>query len=168
MGQKIKLAIIIFLAVVLQISFFPGLTSGKIVPDVVLVLIILWSSRKKFEDIWLWALIGGLILDIAVFGKVGINAFSFILISFMASFLKERFFIAQRTGSFLIALALVAGGTILNWLLTNFLADFSINFSVNLMIMKIIGNLIIAIFLYLIISKFKEFFGISESKLAVK
>ena len=168
MASKIRIIVIIFLAVILETSFFPALFAGRIVPDIVLVLIILWSSRKKFEDIWLWAILGGFILDIAIFGKIGINAFSFVIISFLASFLKERFFIAQRSGSFAIALTLVAGGTILNWILINFLNNFLVSFSLGLLAMKIASNLAVAIFMYFLIARFKGIFGISESKLMMK
>jgi rod shape-determining protein MreD len=168
MRQKVQLIIIIFLAVILQVSFFPGLTLGKIIPDVALVLIILWSSRKKFEDIWIWALFSGLILDIAAFNKIGINMISFIIISFMASFLRERFFIAQRRGAFPIALTLVAGGTILNWILVSFLTDFFRSFHLDQIIIKIFGNLAISIVLYFAIFKFKEIFEINESKLKLR
>lgn len=168
MASKIRIFVIIFLAVILETSFFPALFAGHIVPDVVLVFIILWSSRKRFEDIWFWAFLAGFILDIATFGKIGINAISFVAISFLASFLKERFFIAQRTGSFLIALALVFGGTIFNWLVINFLNDFLVNFHLGQLTMKIGGNLIVAIFMYLLILKYKGIFGISESKLIMK
>ncbi|MDO9231688.1 MAG: rod shape-determining protein MreD [bacterium] len=168
MASKIRILIIIFLAVILETSFFPALFAGTIVPDVVLVLIILWSSRKKFEDIWLWAIWGGFFLDLAIFGKIGINAVSFVVISFMASFLRERFFIAQRTGAFVIALTLVTGGTILNWISTNFLTNFLVNFSWKLLLMKITSNLVVAIFMYFLIARYKGVFGINESKLMMK
>lgn len=168
MASKIRILVIIFLAVILETSFFPALFAGVIVPDIVLVLIILWSSRKKFEDIWLWAILGGFFLDLAIFQKIGINVISFVIISFVASFLRERFFIAQRTGAFVIALALVTGGTILNWILTNFLTNFLMNFSWKLLLMKIASNLVVAIFMYFLIARHKGVFGISESKLMMK
>lgn len=168
MASKIRILIIIFLAVILETSFFPALFAGVIVPDVVLVLIILWSSRKKFEDIWLWAFFAGFFLDLAISQKIGINAISFVIISFVASFLRERFFIAQRTGAFAIALTLVVGGTILNWFLINFLTNFSMNFSWKLLVMKIASNLAVAIFMYFLIARYKRVFGISESKLIMK
>ncbi len=168
MASKIRILIIIFLAVILEVSFFPALFAGQIVPDVVLVLIILWSSRKRFEDIWLWAILGGFFLDLVISQKIGINTISFVTISFLASFLRERFFIAQRTGAFVIALTLVTGGTILNWLLTNFLTNFMTNFSLGLLIMKIVSNLVVAIFMYFLIARYRGVFGISESKLMMK
>ncbi|MFZ2975039.1 MAG: rod shape-determining protein MreD [Candidatus Moraniibacteriota bacterium] len=168
MASKIRILIIIFLAVILEISFFPALFAGQIVPDVVLVLIILWSSRKKFEDIWLWAILGGFFLDLVIAQKIGINTISFVIISFLASFLRERFFIAQRAGAFLIALTLVTGGTILNWILINFLTNFMVNFSWKLLLMKIVSNLAVAIFMYFLIARYKGVFGINESKLRMK
>jgi rod shape-determining protein MreD len=168
MVAKIKIFIIIFLSIILQVSFSPALTGGRIIPDIVLVLIVLWSGRKKFEDIWLWVLFGGLILDIAVFGKIGINAISFLLISFVTSLLQERFFIVQRTGSFLITLAIVAGTTVVNLMSVDILSDFYINISLIWIGAKIIGNLVVAIFFYIAMLRFGEIFGIRERKLLVR
>ncbi|PIP28430.1 MAG: rod shape-determining protein MreD [Candidatus Moranbacteria bacterium CG23_combo_of_CG06-09_8_20_14_all_35_22] len=167
MEQKIKIGLVIFFAVFLQISFFPRIAFQGIVPDIILVLIILWSFRKKFEDIWPWAIFSGIILDVAMLGKIGINTISFLILSFATSFLQERFFIAQRTGSFFIALAIVVGGTFLNELMISVLVDFSTKLFLENIILKIVVNVIVAVFLYWLIAKFKKFFGISESKLSV-
>ena len=165
MNRKIKLLITIFLAVVFQISFFPGLTAGTIIPDIVLVLIILWSSRKKFGDIWLWVIFSGLLLDLASFEKLGTNIISLVIISFGASFLQTRFFIAQKLSSFLIVLGIVIGGTFFNFLIINFLTGSYWDFSWSWLGMKMVGNVVVSIFLYIVMSKFKEFFGIKESGL---
>jgi rod shape-determining protein MreD len=165
MASRIKIFIIIFLAIISQVSFFSSLTGGRIIPDIVLVLIILWSGRKKFEDIWLWVLLSGLVLDIAVFGKIGINAISFLLISFVTSLLQERFFITQRTGSFLITLAIVAGATVVNLIGVSFLADFNLDVSLAWMGMKIVGNLAVAVILQMVMLRFGNLFGINKHKL---
>ncbi len=168
MASKIRILIIIFLASILEISFFPALFAGQIAPDVILVFIILWSSRKKFEEIWLWIILSGFILDLAIFGKIGINIFSLVLIAYTASSLRKRFFINQREGSFFIALALIIGGTIMHWILVIFLNDAWTDISWQLLVMKIVSNSIISIIVYGLIFKFKGIFGISESKLAIK
>ena len=168
MMSKIRISAIIFLTIILELSFFPALFSGYIFPDIALVFIILWSSHKKFEEIWLWAFFTGLILDLVISEKIGINALSFLMIVFGTSFLRERFFISQRSSAFFIALIMVAGGTALHLLFVNFLADLSIIFSLKFFIIKICSNIIIAIFLYFILAKFKIIFGINENKLIIR
>jgi len=167
MGQKIKIFILIFLAIIFQVSFFPSLTAGKIVPDILLILIILWSSQRRFEDIWLGIFFSGIFLDLIIFNKIGVNAISFIIISFMASFLQKRFFTTQKLSSFFVILAMVIGGTVLNFLITNFMADFSLSFNWGWLEMKILGNIIIVILIYPAITRFKELFGVRESTLIV-
>jgi rod shape-determining protein MreD len=151
----------------LQVSFFPGLTAGKIVPDIVLILIIIWSSQRRFEDIWLGILFSGIFLDLVVFSKIGVNAISFVLISFITSFLQRRFFITQKLSSFFVILAIVMGGTFFNFLITNFLTDFNVSFSWSWLGMKMFANLIVAIFVYIITTRFKGILGVKETGLIV-
>ena len=168
MASKIRILLIIFLAIILEISFFPALFAGKIMPDILLIIIILWSSRRKFEEILPWVFLSGFLLDLTVSGKFGINAFSLVLISFLVSFLRRRFFIIQRTGAFFIAFFLVMGGTFLNFVLWNFLSDFKFDFSLSLLGVKMLSNLLIAIVVYVLFFNFKGVFGISENKLIAR
>lgn len=168
MWREIKLSSIIFLLVILEVSFFPGLTSGKIIPDLALVLVILWSVRKRFEEIWLWIFFIGLFLDLATFEKVGVNVISLIIISYLISFLNEKFFISQRHATFLILISLVIGGTFANWTAVNLLSNFFKSYSLSLLGLKIVSNLAILFIFYPLMARTKELFGINESRLTIK
>ena len=85
----------------------------------------------------------------------------------MASFLQKRFFTTQKLSSFLVILGMVIGGTVLNFLIINYLADFSMKFAFSWLGVKILGNVVIVILLYPMMARFKEFFGVKESTLIV-
>jgi rod shape-determining protein MreD len=106
----LRLAIIftvIFLAVMLQVSFFPNILIPKIFPDVALITIIFWAARSGFEKAWPWAIIAGLMLDFAYFWPVGTNVFSFALVAYGASHLSRRFLVADNFSRFFTMAAIL-------------------------------------------------------------
>ncbi|MFC1686349.1 rod shape-determining protein MreD [Patescibacteria group bacterium] len=83
--------IILLLAGILQISFLPHLTVLNIVPNLVLALLIIWAFSRPPEQSIIWAIMGGLILDIFSASTFGIFTLLCILITFLVSFVKKNF-----------------------------------------------------------------------------
>ena len=111
MYQNIFSFIIILFSVWLQISFFPNLTPLGVFPDVALILILFWTAQSGFEEIWKWALIAGLMIDLAYFFPVGVSIFSFILIAYVINFLAKRFLVSGTVFRFFILASFIIFGT---------------------------------------------------------
>ncbi len=171
--QNILTISFIFLAAVTKISLFPEIFPGHIAPDILLILIIIWSTHKTFESFWLWAVFAGLILDAVSLERIGVNAISFLVISFGVDFLSRRFFISQRRGMFFWTAGLVCAGVITNYFLVggihlasgNLSAQF---FSWHDLFFELLNNLIVFSLIYLPVTNFKSIFPIEKSRLTVK
>ncbi len=173
MYQRIVTFSLIFLAAVAQVSLAPSLFFGAVPPDVVLLLIVIWSSRKGFEKFWLWALLAGLTLDIVALERFGIDAISFLVISFGVAFFSERFFVRQRSWTFLWVTSLVVAGTLINQIIIGLLGvigpgSLASAFSLRIGAFKILNNLIVFALIYRPIVSLRSVFPAEESRLIVK
>lgn len=173
MYQKILTFSLIFLAAVATVSFSPALFFGHVQPDIVLILVIIWSSRKSFEDFWIWAIVAGFVLDTVTLGRIGVNAISFVIISFGINFLSKRFFIGQRRYAFFWVAALVLAGSIVNYAsgtgLGVMVGESSPNaFNFRTLIFKIIDNLTMLAVIYWPVVSSRRIFPIEEQRLVVK
>ena len=106
--------LIIFLAVIFQVSFFPNFFGEKTIPDAVLLIVMFWSARKGFEMTLFRTVAAGFMLDLAIFGVPGMNMLSFALVAFGIGFLSKRFLVSDRAWRFFIILCIISAGTIAN------------------------------------------------------
>jgi rod shape-determining protein MreD len=121
MFREIILWLIIFLAVIFQISVFPNFFPSGTSPEIILILVIFWSTRDGFKKNWKKAIAAGLILDLFYFQPVGTNVITLVLAAYAAGFISRRFLILQKTSGFFIILAIIAGGTFFNNLIMEIL-----------------------------------------------
>jgi len=173
MTHKFLTFIIIFLAAVAQVSLAPNLFPGASVPDIALVLVIIWAARQNFESFWLWAVGAGLILDVVSLGTIGISAVSFLVIAFATSFLSKRFFVVQKGKSFFWMMILVLLGTSVNYFLTGGLialqgASGADIFGLKEWLLKILDNFIVLMIVYWPLIRSKRIFPIEDTRLIVR
>ncbi len=74
-----------FIAALLETSVLPELTVGGIKPDLVLVITIVVAMVIGFEDGLVWAVVGGLLVDILTGRPLGATALGFLLVMGLAS-----------------------------------------------------------------------------------
>ncbi len=170
MYQRILTFSLIFLAAVAEMSLFPILFFGGVAPDVVLILVIIWSSRKSFESFWIWAIIAGFILDAVSLERIGTSAISFLLISFGINFLSKRFFLGQRRRAFFWVMMLVLVGTVVHYFLgmTIEVATQSLSlsaFSFKILLFKLLNNAIMLALIYWPVISCKNIFPVAETNL---
>ena len=162
-----------FLTAVAEVSLAPNLFFGRVGADIVLILVIIWSSRKSFESFWIWAIIAGSVLDAVSLGRIGLNAILFLIVSFGINFLSKRFFVGQRSRNFFWVAVLVLAGTVLGYAsgvgLNAAVGEMSWKaFSFRNMIFKLVNNLIVLAIIYRPVISFRNIFPIEENKLVVK
>lgn len=68
----------------LQSTLLPHVRVFGVQPDLVLLAVVAWSLLRGSEEGMLWALIGGLALDILSSARLGVNTLPLLLISFLA------------------------------------------------------------------------------------
>lgn len=180
MFQNVKIFLIFFLAAILQISFLPNLFFNNSAPDLVLIIIIIWSFKLNFNNLWIWIVVISFVLDIMNLERVGTNGIIFLVISVMVDFLANRFFVTQRNRVFFVLGIFVIGGTLINYISLNFIVNLSNHFfnqanysflkifKMSDLIFKIINNLMVFILIYWPITQFKIIFPVKENKLIVR
>jgi rod shape-determining protein MreD len=167
MGQKTAIFLFLFLMGILEVSLFSNLFSSRIAPDILLIIIIIWSAQKYFENVWAWSLVSGLILDLMTFRTIGTEALVFLAISSGVEFLTKRFFFAQRSRAFFMIAFFILGGTIINYAYLGLISrEGGLGFS-NLFF-KIISNLAAYPFIYWLMVKLKNTLQINQEKLITK
>lgn len=163
---------LIFLAILLQVSFFTNFLAPVIFPDVALVAIIFWAARSGFEKTWPWAVIGGLMLDLAYFLPVGTNIFSFALAAYGASYLSRRFLVADNFSRFFTMVGILILGAVSHNLLVPMIVKMSHHEEINLgaliisadLILKIVYDLTIFAVIYGPLVKLEKFLEVYVSR----
>jgi rod shape-determining protein MreD len=169
-------ALIIFLAVILQITILPKLTIWGVIPNLVLLLVICQSGIKGYKEGLVWAFYGGLLLDFFSPVNFGIWTASFLFISFIVSFVTKR--ILGKIDLFSIAVIsiisiLIFDVTFLSVLKINILSfELIFNFIrftlpiyfAHIIFKEIIYNTILVIIIYLLLVRFNQWLKWYESK----
>lgn len=111
--------LLIFLAAIAQVSLLPNFLPSSFVPDPVLILIIFWAVRERFEGMWGRAVFAGMILDAVTFQPIGIHSAAFAAVAFGVSSLAKRFLVSQKAWKFSAILAFAAFGSLVNFFITH-------------------------------------------------
>ena len=114
MFQRAIILLVIFLAIVLQISVFPNIFPSGLTPEIILIMIIFWTTQDGFEKTWPKSIIAGFILDLSYSWPIGFDIISLAAVSYGTGYLTKRFLVSQKNLGFVIALLLVAAGTYAN------------------------------------------------------
>jgi rod shape-determining protein MreD len=113
MFEKIIIFLIIFFAVLLQMSVFPNIFFLGVSPNLAMDLVIFWVVYEGFESAFLKVILTGFILDLAVFWPIGINIIIFSTIAFLISIFSKRLF-AFGNWRTIILILFIAIGTAIN------------------------------------------------------
>lgn len=178
MIKKITIAAAIMLLIAIQISILPNFFPARAVPDVALVLLILWTTRRGLEKVWKLAVLTGIFLDLLSFLPVGMNVFSLIVTLFAVDYLARRFLVSQRTWRFFILVLISVFGTILNeiLLLLLFSSVFwaekisanALSFWDASMAHKIIYNILLLVILYWPLKKLEDILNLYGARAELK
>ncbi len=80
---------ILLTAVLLQSTVMPRVVMWGVHPDLVLIVVTVWSLLRGAEEGMLWALLGGIGLDLMSGAQFGVHTLALLLVSFVSG-LGER------------------------------------------------------------------------------
>ena len=103
---RIVFAAVMLLAVFAQIVVMPSIEPFRVIPNVPLVLLLVWSSIRGVREGLVWAFGLGLLYDILALDPLGSNGIAFMVVALLGGLAARRFFSSKLI--FPIALALVA------------------------------------------------------------
>jgi rod shape-determining protein MreD len=122
-ASKITFLITIVIAAVIQVSLLTNFFPNGSVPNLVLILVIMWVVKAGFMESWPVVVLAGAVLDLVYGWTVGLNIIALAIIAFGSSSFAKRFLISRKGLGFFIMLGLVAGGTIFYALLILFVVE---------------------------------------------
>lgn len=91
-------------ALVAQTSIFPVFFSGFSIPQITLMLVLVWTVREGFIRMLPWIIAAGFFLDLVSYAPVGTAIAFFVLAAYAASFFSRRFLVERENWGALAAL----------------------------------------------------------------
>ncbi len=117
MKRKFFILIILLILAIIQSSALPKFFPENSVPNLLLIVVIVWSAKIGFSRGWKLAVVSGFLSDLFSFVAVGTGIFYFTAAAICVSYLARRFLVSQKTLQFFILLVFVFCGSLLEGLL---------------------------------------------------
>jgi rod shape-determining protein MreD len=93
MSKILKPLLVTFLLVILGSSLYPYLEIYNTSPNLILILVLIFSILRDYKKNLFWIIFGGLFLDIFSFeNPLGLSIFGLLLAGYLASFLRQNIF----------------------------------------------------------------------------
>jgi rod shape-determining protein MreD len=87
---RILFALLLFSAAMIQAVTLPSLHVLGVLPDLVLVLILVWSALRGTAEGLIWAFAVGLLLDVLALDPLGTNGLALLVVVLMAGPARRR------------------------------------------------------------------------------
>jgi rod shape-determining protein MreD len=85
-------ALLLVLLAVLQSTVVPRIQIFGVHPDLMLVVVVSWSLLRGSEEGMLWALVGGLALDLLSGAQIGVSTLPLLIVGFLAGLWQRGVF----------------------------------------------------------------------------
>lgn len=92
-------------AVFLQTVILPSLNLIQVLPDVSLVLLLVWSAIQGVPEGLVWAFGLGILIDVLALDPMGTNALAFLGVALLGGLARRRFFQSNLVFPILLAVA---------------------------------------------------------------
>lgn len=103
---RLLFALVLVSAALIQATILPNMQVIGVLPDLVLVLLLLWSALRGVAEGAIWVFGTGLLLDLLAMDRFGTNGLALFVVALLAGPARRRFF--QSGLVFPIALTVVA------------------------------------------------------------
>lgn len=104
--------LIIFSAIILQVSSVPLFFDSDWTVDIVLMMVLAWTLVEGFEDFLKWAVLAGLLYDLATFSPVGLSVMIFTILAYSVSFFSKRLSVEIGGSGVLLVVFFVTAATV--------------------------------------------------------
>ena len=162
--KKTYIAIIVFINVILQISLYNFMSIFGVIPNVILVLVILFALCTNQVAGGLIGLLSGLMYDLLIMDVIGINALIYFIVGLVLGTFKEEI----NKENIFVYIIITLAATVFYHFVTSFIMFFlrrDIS-AVFLIIDKIVIQIFLNVGICLVLQKFLQFlFGLAGIKL---
>lgn len=105
---RILFGLLLVLTALIQATILPRVSPISVYPDVVLVLLFVWSSTRSVRESLFWIFFAGILLDVLALDYFGTNALALVIVVVLAGLARQRVLHANV----LIPIVLVAVATV--------------------------------------------------------
>jgi rod shape-determining protein MreD len=89
---RIIFGLVLFMSALAQATIMPSLHVIEVLPDVTLVLLLVWSALRGTPEGLLWAFSLGLFIDILALDPLGANGLALLGVALLGGLSRRRFF----------------------------------------------------------------------------
>lgn len=89
---RLLFACLLFFVAIVQATILPGLHVAGVMPDLMLVLLLVWSALRGTGEALIWVFAAGLILDVLAMDPLGTNGLALMIVALLAGPARRRFF----------------------------------------------------------------------------
>lgn len=89
---RISFACLLLLVILVQATVLPGLHLIGVLPDLVLVLLLVWCALRGIGEGVIWVFAAGLVLDVLAMDRLGTNGLALLAVALLAGQARRRFF----------------------------------------------------------------------------
>lgn len=122
MPLRLIIFLVVFLAIIFQVSVVPNFFYSGAAPDLIIVFLVFFASEVGFSRAWKWAIFLGFVSDLIFFSLPGTSALSFLVIAYLSDIVSRRFLSGQKIWKAFILGMLAAICSAFDCVLTLFLA----------------------------------------------
>lgn len=159
MGRYPLMFAVACLASMIQVSFLPAFFPELAVPDIGLVIVVLWTVRYGFNEKWARIVGLGLVFDLLTYSPPGVHVLTYVLSAFAISFLTRRILSQELLWKYILIFVFVASATAMSDLLLSLITNLrgyisenaylpDVAFSVDRLMMKASLNVILLALIY--------------------
>ena len=86
MKKKLVYLFILIIAIIIQTSVMPVILNSSTTGDAVLMIVLAWSVLDGFSAFIGWAIVAGILYDLAAYSPIGEHAIIFLAVVYFVSF----------------------------------------------------------------------------------
>ncbi|MDP9365609.1 MAG: rod shape-determining protein MreD [Chloroflexota bacterium] len=92
MMSRVVFAVVLLVAALAQAALLPGLGPLGVLPNLVLVLLLVWCALRGSAEGLLWVFGAGVLLDLLALDPIGTNGLALLPVAALAAPARRRFF----------------------------------------------------------------------------
>ncbi len=89
---RILFALLLFVTAMVQATILPRVNPTSVSPDLVLVMLFLWSSTHGIRESLGWIFFTGILLDVLTLDSFGVNGLALVVVVLLSGSGGQRFF----------------------------------------------------------------------------
>lgn len=171
MKKKLVYLFILIVAIIIQTSLMPVILSFNTTGDFVLMTVLAWSVLDGFSAFIIWAIVAGILYDLAAYSTVGEHAIIFLAVVYFVSFFSRRLSLEFKGIGWLLFIMFIIVATFLSrsivalmmaWDMQTVHGYWQMFGSLKSITLQIFYNGILFFILFFLLRRIKEFFKLEK------